>query len=164
MCQQDLLNHPRAVDTFDYQGLESRLVSFLDRLSEYLRSQQGTSPFVSESEHVFFFSLLLLLLPLTSPCYHSCFCLNPWISCEALERPFGSSCDLGTWLMWLGALEMLELRASRVATSATWDLPRLWRDDAAEASSHLPLRATDEDVVGLWKLFDAFWQDLSCFA
>jgi len=48
-----------------------------------------------------------------------------------------------------------------VATSATWDLPRLRRDDA-EASSH-PLRATD-DVVGLWKLFDAFWQDLSCFA
>ena len=118
-CQQDLLNHPRAVDTFDYQGLESRLVSFLDCLSEYLRSQQGTSPFVSESEHVFFFSLLLLLLlllllPLTSPCYHSCFCLNPW-SREALERPFGSSCDLGTWL-WLGALE-IELRASRVATS-----------------------------------------------
>ena len=61
-CQQDLPNHPRAVDTFDYQGLESRLVSFLDCLSEYLRSQQGTSPFVSESEHVFFFFVVVVVV------------------------------------------------------------------------------------------------------
>ena len=100
-CQQDLLNHPRAVDTFDYQGLESRLVSFLDCLSEYLRSQQGTSPFVSESEHVFFFFVVVVVVVVCCCCFCCCCCcyrLHPL----AIILAFASI--LGAVRLWKGHL------------------------------------------------------------